>query len=128
MARVLIVDDEPSVVMLLRFLLEKAGHTVTEARHGGEALEQMGVRPEDANAVLPDLILLDVMMPVMDGLATAEALRAHPRASKVPILVVSAKGDMRGLFEAMPQVAGFFQKPFDPKLLRETIAKLVASV
>lgn len=128
MAKILIVDDEPSVVMLLRFLLEKAGHAVTEARHGGEALEQMGVRPEDPNAVLPDLILLDVMMPVMDGLATAEALRAHPRASKVPILVVSAKGDMRGLFEAMPQVAGFFQKPFDPKLLRETIAKLVASV
>jgi CheY-like chemotaxis protein len=64
------------------------------------------------------------MMPVMDGLTAARALRENPRASKVPILVVTAKGDLRELFEAMPQVAGFFQKPFDPKLLREAIARL----
>jgi CheY-like chemotaxis protein len=124
MAKILVVDDEPSVVMLMRFVLEKAGHEIQEAHHGGEALELLGVEPEDPDAPLPDVILLDVMMPVMDGLATAEALREHPRASKVPILVVTAKGDMRQLFDTMPQVAGYFQKPFDPKTLRETIARL----
>jgi CheY-like chemotaxis protein len=123
-AKILVVDDEPSVVMLMRFVLESSGHSVTEARNGLEALEILGVEPENAAAELPEVILLDVMMPVMDGLATAEALRAHPRASKVPILVVSAKGDLRGLFQEMPQVVGFFQKPFDPKLLREAIAKI----
>jgi CheY-like chemotaxis protein len=123
MAKVLVVDDEPSVVMLMRFVLEKSGHTVTEAHNGLEALAALGVKPENAAADLPDVILLDVMMPVMDGLTAAEAMRDHPRASKVPLLVVTAKGDLRQLFEAMPQVAGFFQKPFDPRLLREAVAR-----
>ena len=123
MAKVLVVDDEPSVVMLMRFILEKAGHTVTEAHHGLEALAALGVTPENADADLPDVVLLDVMMPVMDGLAAARAMSVHARASKVPILVVTAKGDLRQLFEAMPQVAGFFQKPFDPRLLRDAVAR-----
>lgn len=123
MAKVLVVDDEPAVVLLMRFVLEKAGHEVREAHNGQEALAALGVAPEDAAAELPDVVLLDVMMPIMDGRATAEAMAGHPRASKVPILVVTAKGDMRALFEAMPQVAGFFQKPFDPKALREAVVR-----
>lgn len=126
MAKVLVVDDEPSVVMLLRFVLEKAGHTVSEAHNGQEALIALGVAPDDAGAELPSVVVLDVMMPVMDGLATAREMSKHPRASKVPILVVTAKGDMRPLFAEMPQVAGFFQKPFDPKSLRDAVARLAA--
>jgi len=126
MADILVVDDEPTVVMLTRFILEKAGHVVNEARNGQEALQMLGVNPDDPSAALPQLVLLDVMMPIVDGYAVAKAMGKHPRVSKVPILVITAKGDMRQLFEAMPQVAGFFQKPFDPKLLRETVAKLVA--
>jgi CheY-like chemotaxis protein len=125
-AKVLVVDDEPSVVMLMRFILEKSGHTVTEAHNGLEALAALGVKPENAAADLPDVVLLDVMMPVMDGLAAAQAMSGHPRASKVPILVVTAKGDLRPLFEAMPQVAGFFQKPFDPRQLREAVERASA--
>ncbi|MBI3564726.1 MAG: response regulator transcription factor [Elusimicrobia bacterium] len=126
MAKVLVVDDEPMIAALLRFVLEKAGHQVEEARNGVEALAALGVAPEDSSAVLPQVVVLDVMMPVMDGLATAKAMAAHARASKVPILVVTAKGDMRALFEAMPQVAGYFQKPFDPKALREAVARVAA--
>ena len=126
MAKVLLVEDEPSVVMLMRFILEKTGHAVSEAHNGLEALAALGVRPDDPAASLPDVVLLDVMMPVMDGLAAAKAMRDHPRASKVPILVVTAKGDLRRLFEAMPQVVGFFQKPFDPAQLREAVAHAVA--
>ena len=126
MAKVLVVDDEPSVVMLVRFVLEKAGHVVAEAHNGLEALQALGVRPEDSSVDLPDVVVLDVMMPVMDGLGAAEAMRAHPRASKVPILVVTAKGDLRQLFESMPQVAGFFQKPFDPRQLRDAVARAAA--
>lgn len=123
MAKVLVVDDEPSVVMLLRFILEKSGHTVTEAHNGLEALGALGVKPEDDAADLPDVVVLDVMMPVMDGLEAARAMSVHARASKVPVLVCTAKGDLRPLFEAMPQVAGFFQKPFDPRLLREAVER-----
>ena len=124
MAKILVVDDEPSMVMLMRFLLEKSGHTVAEAHDGLQALGALGVKPENGSVDLPDLILLDVMMPVMDGLAAAQAMNLHPRASKVPILVVSAKGDLRPLFEALPQVAGFFQKPFDPKQLRDAVSRI----
>lgn len=125
MARLLIVDDEPSLVLLMRFVLEKSGHQIDEARHGQEALAKLGVNPDKPDTVLPDLVLLDVMMPIMDGFAVASALRDCPRTAKLPILIVTAKGDMRTLFEAMPQVAGFFQKPFDPSALREAVARAI---
>lgn len=125
MANLLIVDDEPSLVLLMRAVLEKVGHTISEAGNGQEALIKLGVSPDDPSATLPDLILLDVMMPVLDGIGTAAALRDHPRAAKVPILIVTAKGDLRPLFEAMPQVAGFFQKPFTPAGLREAVARAI---
>ena len=124
MAKILVVDDEPAMLMLMRFILEKSGHEVSEAHNGLEALGALGVRPENTAAQLPDLVLLDVMMPVMDGLAAAQAMGGHSRASKVPILVITAKGDLRPLFEALPQVAGFFQKPFDPKQLREAVTRI----
>lgn len=123
MANLLIVDDEPSLVLLMRTVLEKVGHTVAEAGNGREALVKLGVEPENPSAALPDLILLDVMMPLLDGVGVAKALRGHPRAGKIPILIVTAKGDMRPLFEAMPQVSGFFQKPFTPTGLREAVLR-----
>ncbi len=125
MAKLLIVDDEPSLVLLMSTVLEKVGHTATSACNGQEALVKLGVSPEDPSAALPDLILLDVMMPILDGFGVAAALKDHPRAGKIPILIVTAKGDMRPLFEAMPQVAGFFQKPFTPAGLREAVARAV---
>ena len=127
MARILIVDDEDSVVMLMKMVLEKAGHETLEAFNGKEALKLLGVEPPASSAPLPDLILLDVMMPLVDGYTVAVALKNEPRTAKVPIVVVTAKGDMRRLFEAIPQVAGFFGKPFDPKLLRETVDKILAT-
>jgi CheY-like chemotaxis protein len=126
MARLLIVDDEPSLVLLMRTILEKDGHVVAEAGNGQEALAALGVAPEDPAKTLPDLVLLDVMMPILDGIAVAAAMRDHPRGAKVPILIVTAKGDLRPLFEAMPQVAGFFQKPFTPAGLREAVQRAVA--
>jgi CheY-like chemotaxis protein len=126
-ARILIVDDEPSVVMLMRLVLEKAGHEALEAFNGKEALKVLGVEPADPAAPIPDLILLDVMMPVVDGYTVALTLKDHPRVGKVPIVVVTAKGDMRRLFESLPAVAGFFGKPFDPSLLREAVEKIIAA-
>ncbi|PIR17792.1 MAG: hypothetical protein COV48_08275 [Elusimicrobia bacterium CG11_big_fil_rev_8_21_14_0_20_64_6] len=125
MSRLLIVDDEPSLVLLMRTVLEKSGHTVNDACNGQDALVKLGVEPEDPSVPLPDLILLDVMMPILDGFGVAAALREHPRAGRVPILIVTAKGDMRPLFEAMPQVSGFFQKPFTPAGLREAVTRAV---
>lgn len=127
MARILIVDDEQAIVTLMRFILEKSGHEVVEAYNGQEALALVGVEPSDPNARLPDLIVLDVMMPIMDGHTMSMRLRADPRTSKIPLLVVTAKGDTRSLFEKMPNVSAFFGKPFNPKDLRDAVAKALAA-
>ena len=126
MACILIVDDEPSIVLLMRLILEKMGHQVEESHNGQEALIRLGVVPLDASAALPDLVLLDIMMPIIDGFAVAAAMSENPATAGVPILIVTAKGDMRPLFAAMPQVAGFFQKPFDPAALRAAVSKATA--
>ena len=124
MANILIVDDEEHIVTLMRFILEKSGHTVSAAGNGQEALRALGVDPADAAAALPDLVVLDVMMPIMDGYTAAIAIRNCPRTASLPILVLTARGDMRQIFEAVPSVAGFFEKPFDPRELREAIARI----
>ena len=126
MARILIVDDEEHIVALMRFILEKSGHTVSSVGNGQEALRVLGVDPSDEAAALPDIVILDVMMPIMDGYTAAIAIRNNPRTEALPILVVTAKGDMRHLFQAIPSVAGFFEKPFDPKDLREVVSKVSA--
>ena len=127
-AAIMVVDDEPDIVTLLRFALEKDGHSVLEAGNGQIALERLGLEPVDPKAALPDLIILDIMMPVMDGYQLNMRLQTEPRAKDIPILVLTAKGQkMRDLFEMAPNVAAYVQKPFDPKMLRELIAGILAS-
>ena len=127
MPRILIVDDEPEIVTLLRFILEKEGHTITEAGNGVIALEQLGVEPPANDKERPDLIVLDIMMPVMDGYALNNRLQKEEKTMTIPILVLTAKGQkMRDLFEMAPNVAAYVQKPFDPKMLRELIASILA--
>jgi len=70
----------------------------------------------------PDLIILDVMMPIMDGYTLNGLLQREDMTRSIPILVLTAKGQkMRDLFEMAPNVAAYVQKPFDPKMLRELI-------
>ena len=127
-AVIMVVDDEPDIVTLLRFALEKDGYSVTEAGNGQIALERLGLEPVMADSALPDLIVLDIMMPVMDGYQLNMRLQTEPRAKDIPILVLTAKGQkMRDLFEMAPNVAAYVQKPFDPKMLRELIAGILAS-
>ena len=125
---IMVVDDEPDIVTLLRFALEQDGHVVTEAGNGLVALERLGLEPVRAELTLPDLIVLDIMMPVMDGYQLNMRLQTEARAKHIPILVLTAKGQkMRDLFEMAPNVAAYVQKPFDPKMLRELIAGILAT-
>jgi CheY-like chemotaxis protein len=128
MARILVVDDEPEIVTLLRFVLEADGHEVSSAAHGLDALEKLGVEPAKDELPLPDLIVLDIMMPVMDGYELNMRLQTEARTKDIPILVLTAKGQkMRDLFEMAPNVAAYVQKPFDPKMLRELISGILTS-
>lgn len=127
-AAIMVVDDEPEIVTLLRFVLEKEGYTVFDANNGQVALERLGVEPGTPADRKPDLIILDIMMPVMDGYALNMRLQSNPATKGIPILVLTAKGQkMRDLFEMAPNVAAYVQKPFDPKMLRELIAGILAS-
>ena len=128
MAAIMVVDDEPEIVTLLTFVLEADGHTVGSAGHGVDALEQLGVESPNHERPLPDLIVLDIMMPVMDGYQLNMRLQTEARTKDIPILVLTAKGQkMRDLFEMAPNVAAYVQKPFDPKMLRELISGILTS-
>ena len=122
MARILLVDDERDVVTLIKFMLEKDGHMVIAAYDGAEALAKAGVEPRDETAVIPELVILDVMMPVMDGYAVYQRLREDARTTTVPVVVLTAKGSSPALTDP---AASYLEKPFDPKALRELVSTLL---
>ena len=127
MGSILIVDDDPEIVTLLRFLLEREGHAVAAATDGQDALRTLGLEPDDPSARLPDLMILDIMMPVMDGFTLNSRLHDFPAAKGLPVIVLTAKGQkMRDLFQNSPNVAAYVQKPFNPKVLRDLIAGVLS--
>ena len=127
MGNILVVDDEQEIITLLRFLLEKAGHAVAAATNGQEALRALGLEPRDPAIRLPDLMILDIMMPVMDGFTLNGRLRDFPAAAALPVIVLTAKGQkLRDLFQSSPNVAAYVQKPFDPKMLKDLIAGILS--
>lgn len=83
--RVLVVDDEPNIVLSLQFLMRKAGYNVRVAHDGEEALAEMAKQR-------PDVVLLDVMMPKRDGYDVCETIRANPDWAGVKIIMLTAKG------------------------------------
>lgn len=120
MAKILIADDDPTIIMLLQVNLEMEGYDVVTAADGQIAVEQ-------AAAEHPDLIILDIMMPRMDGWAAQEALAASPELSAIPVIFLSARAqqaDLRRGYEA--GVAEYVTKPFDPTALLEIISQVLA--
>lgn len=114
MAKILVCDDEKDVVELISFLLEKDGYDVITAKNGREALEVVAKN-------IPDLILLDVMMPEMDGYTVQTRLQEDPNTKSIPIIILTAKGQMRDVFAMSSNVVAYMEKPFDPKSLRQKI-------
>ncbi|MBI5240556.1 MAG: response regulator [Elusimicrobia bacterium] len=126
MAHIMIVDDERDVVTLVKFLLERDGHMVTTAFDGADALAKLGVEPANPAAPVPDVIVLDVMMPILDGFTVSARLGGDARTKGIPLIILTAKGEMRDLFQVSQNVASYLEKPFDPKTLRERIAAILA--
>jgi two-component system alkaline phosphatase synthesis response regulator PhoP len=116
-ATILVVDDEEPIQELLRFNLEKEGYLVCVAKDGQEALKH--VKNDQ-----PDLIVLDLMLPGMDGLEVCRKLRSNPKFQQIPIIMLTAKG------EEIDKVLGlelgaddYMTKPFSP---RELLARIKA--
>ena len=115
MARILVVDDEPSIVKLVTATLRARGHTTFEAHDGVEAIEQ-------ARALQPDLILLDIMMPRMTGKEARKALRDDPKTADIPVIHLSAVGDFESQLESMEDgLTDYITKPFAPKDLANRV-------
>ncbi len=121
MPKVLVVDDSDVIRSLIVLNLQLDGFEVIEVRDGAECLAVVG-------SVEPDLITLDVAMPRLDGFATAARLRADPRTSRIPIVMVTARAQGSDLARgAEIGVDAFVTKPFDPDHLTETVRSLTES-
>ena len=120
MARVLVVDDEPDVLLLCRLNLEQHGHEVLEAPTGQAALESV-------REALPDLIVLDLMLPGIDGYDVLQTLRADEATAGVKVLVLTAKS-LQADRERSRHLgaAAFLTKPFLPDELVTTVNRLLA--
>ncbi len=115
---VLVVDDEPQVVWMLRFSLEAAGYRVLSAREGREAL--VAVREHR-----PDLMLLDIMMPAMDGWAVLQHLQELPSDERPKVIVLSARTGVRDRARASELGAdAFVPKPFNVDDLLDVMSGL----
>lgn len=120
--RVLVVDDEQSIRLLCRVNLGASGMDVLEAADGEEALEV-------ARSERPDLVLLDVMLPGLDGWSVARELAADERTSEIPVVFLTARADPadRRLGEQLGGV-GYVVKPFDPLGIGEFVEDVLARI
>jgi DNA-binding response OmpR family regulator len=116
---ILVVDDDPATLKLVGVILDQEGYDVVPARSGEEGLER-------ARLQHPDLILLDVMMPGLDGYEVVQRLRTDPATARVPILMLTAKSDLED------QITGFevgaddyLTKPFRRHELTERVASVL---
>lgn len=118
-AKILIADDEVFMLRLLEMTFKKGGFEVISCRDGREALAA-------ANTALPQLIVLDIMMPGLDGLGALRQLKENPATKGIPVIVLSAKGHALTKVEA--EVAGaamFLTKPFSPNQLLGEVTRIL---
>jgi CheY-like chemotaxis protein len=115
MALILVVDDEPPIIQFLADLLEEEGHRVATADHGGAALDLVEREP-------PDLVISDLMMPVMDGSRMFRQLRENPTTAHIPVIMISAAGERQA--NATGADASF-GKPIDVGRLLDAIETLL---
>ncbi|AEH50682.1 response regulator [Pseudothermotoga thermarum] len=117
--KILVVDDSDVLRKIVVFNLQKEGYSVFEARNGVEALQLV-------EQIKPDLVILDVMMPEMDGFEVLRRLRSNPAYNSIFVIMLTAKGG-----EEDPKIAaslganGFLTKPFSPVKLLEEVRRVV---
>jgi len=125
MSKVMVVDDERDVVYLIKVLLEREKLEVLEAYNGLEAYNKL--TSKDPGKVLPDAMILDIMMPEMDGYTLQSKLQEMDDLNHIPIIILTAKGQMKDLFELASNIFAFVEKPFEPKNLVKIVKDAIAS-
>lgn len=119
MKKILIVDDEPNIVMSLEYTFKKNNFEVFIARDGQEALDILEKQ-------LPDIIILDVMMPMVDGFATLEQIKKEDRLQHCKVIFLSAKNKEKDIEKGLLLGANLYvTKPFSLKKLVEQVQELI---
>jgi DNA-binding response OmpR family regulator len=119
--KVLIADDEPNIVTSLQFLMKRKGYEVSIARNGEEALQKIA-------AFAPDLILLDVMMPLKSGYEVCQKVRESPAWQKMKIIMLSAKGRDVEVAKGLGVGAdAYVTKPFSTQELLAKVEEILAT-
>jgi CheY-like chemotaxis protein len=120
MANILIAEDERDIRELITFTLTFAGHKITQAANGEEAVQL-------AQEIKPDLILTDVRMPKMTGYEVCKTLRGLPDTANTPIVILSAKGQDEEVEQGKDAGAtDYILKPFAPDKLQQRVAEILA--
>lgn len=116
--RLLIVEDDPNTMLTLQVALERAGYIIECTGNGREALEKI-------QRQIPDLILLDIMMPEMDGFTLNKHLKQDPKTKDIPVFVLTARSQMVKLFgpEDETKAEEYMVKPIPLKVLLEKLEK-----
>jgi DNA-binding response OmpR family regulator len=118
-AKILIVDDEVHLARILQFTLEHAGYEVTIAFDGKEAIEK-------AKQVRPDLVVLDLMLPIIDGYKVCNILKEDENFKQVPIIILSARDLSREELDEPIGADLFLEKPFNSNMLLDKIGELLS--
>jgi len=118
--KIMIVDDERDIVLVIKMSLEKYGYQTCEAYDGIEALEKIKTEK-------PDLVLLDLMMPRLDGHSVNLRLKENPETAGIPVIVITGKGHLKELLEIREElsVAAYLEKPFKVTTLIEKVKEIL---
>ena len=109
--KILVVDDDVEIVEMLSYILKQAGYAIGTACNGIEALKKV-------RSLSPDLVLLDLMLPELDGFAVCETLRWHADTAKLPVIMLTAVSGELGRLSGLDCGANdYITKPFSPKVL-----------
>ena len=119
MSQILVVEDDPDIAQLIGHYLEKAGHTVEVLSSGKAVMPSVRRNP-------PDLVVLDLMLPELDGLMICQAMRTDPQTAAIPIIMVTARGDEADRITGLELGADdYVTKPFSPKELAARVTALL---
>ncbi|HET7081019.1 MAG TPA: response regulator [Chloroflexia bacterium] len=116
--KVLVVDDDPAILEICSDLLQTEGYAVMVATNGQQALEQIRTDP-------PHVVLMDIMMPVLDGVEACRQVKANPATADIPVVLMSARTNLTRQSQDLASADALVAKPFDIDHLLNTIHDLV---
>ena len=118
--KIMVVDDEPDILFTVGQMLEMSGYDVVKASNGNECFNEL-------EKAIPDLVLLDIMMPEINGWDVAAKIKENPKWTDIPIIFLTAKGDTMSIGMGSLASEDYIVKPFDIKDLKERVEKILTN-